>query len=107
MNSSADRGEAEKFIERVLSTVEAIPAGRVRTYGDIAATLGVGGPRQVGQVMSNYGAAVAWWRVVRADGQPAKGHEVRALAKLRDEGTPLRGDRVDLQQARMKPDRDH
>jgi len=40
--------------------------------------------------------------VVRADGRVAAGHEVQALALLRAEGTPMRGDRVDLAQARWQ-----
>lgn len=92
----------EAYTEQVLALVEAIPAGRVATYGDIAAVVGRGGPRQVGQVMARYGSAVPWWRVVRADGQPARCHEGRALALLRDEGTALHGNRVDLGLARVR-----
>ena len=58
------------------------------------------------QVMARYGAAVAWWRVVRADGRPVRGLEESALARLRAENTPLRGDRVDLRQARYDFDHD-
>jgi alkylated DNA nucleotide flippase Atl1 len=94
----------EGYVEQVLAAVEAIPAGQVATYGDIAAFVGRGGPRQVGQVMSRFGGTVCWWRVVRADGQPARGHESRALAHLMIEGTPLRGERVDLRQARIADD---
>ena len=96
----------QDYIERVLSAVEAIPPGRVCAYSDIAELLGEGGPRQVGQVMARYGAAVAWWRVVRADGRPVRGLEESALARLRAENTPLRGDRVDLRQARYAFDQD-
>jgi alkylated DNA nucleotide flippase Atl1 len=92
----------EAYVELVLRAVEAIPPGRVATYGDLAAVVGRGGPRQVGQVMSRFGAAVCWWRVVRADGQPARCHEATALARLTDDGTPLRGDRVDLDRARIE-----
>lgn len=90
----------EEFVEAVLSAVELIPVGRVASYGDIAEYVGRGGPRQVGQVMSHYGAAVCWWRVVRADGRPADGLTQRALASLRAEGAPLRGDRVLMREAR-------
>ena len=91
----------EDYVERVLAAVEAVPPGQVATYGDVAAFVGYGGPRQVGQVMSRFGGAVCWWRVVRADGQPARGHEAQALAQLQSEGTPLSGDRVDLRRARI------
>ncbi len=90
----------ESYTEQVLRTVERVPSGRVTTYGDVAEAVGRGGPRQVGQVMALVGGTVAWWRVVRADGRPARGHEDHALLELRAEGTPLRGDRVDLGRAR-------
>ncbi|MFB9393652.1 MGMT family protein [Streptomyces coeruleoprunus] len=79
-----------EYAERVLEVAELIPPGRVMTYGDVAEWLGEGGPRQVGRVMALYGAAVPWWRVVRADGRLLPGHEQRALAHYREEATPLR-----------------
>ncbi|WP_408908051.1 MGMT family protein [Streptomyces albidoflavus] len=78
------------YAERVLDVAELIPPGRVMTYGDIAEWLEEGGPRQVGRVMALYGSAVPWWRVVRSDGALLPGHERRALAHYRAEGTPLR-----------------
>jgi len=91
-----------EYAAAVLDAVDRIPPGKVMTYGDVAEYVGAGGPRQVGQVMSRYGGAVAWWRVLRADGSPPPGHEARALERYRAEGTPLRpgGRRVDLRQAR-------
>ncbi|HEY5822599.1 MAG TPA: MGMT family protein [Propionibacteriaceae bacterium] len=94
----------DDFAEEVLQIVELIPPGRVLAYGDVAELLGHGGPRQVGQVMSRFGAAVAWWRVVRADGRPVRGLEDEALRRLRDDDTPLRGDRVDMGRARLRND---
>ncbi|MFJ1971986.1 MGMT family protein [Streptomyces sp. NPDC087903] len=86
-----DRADAlPDYAERVLEVAELIPPGRVMTYGDVAEWLAEGGPRQVGRVMALYGAAVAWWRVVRADGVLLPGHELRALAHYRAEGTPLK-----------------
>jgi len=89
-------------VSAVLDVVDLIPPGRVMTYGDVAEYLGSGGPRQVGNVMSRWGAAVAWWRVVKADGSPPPGHEPEALARYRAERTPLlaTGGRVDLKRAR-------
>jgi alkylated DNA nucleotide flippase Atl1 len=83
-------GELAPYAEKVLDAVDLIPPGRVMTYGDVAEWLGEGGPRQVGRVMAEYGAVVPWWRVVRADGVLLAGHEQRALAEYRAEGTPLR-----------------
>ncbi|MFJ2953061.1 MGMT family protein [Streptomyces sp. NPDC087270] len=83
-------GELGPYAEKVLDAVDLIPPGRVMTYGDVAEWLGEGGPRQVGRVMAEYGAVVPWWRVVRSDGVLLAGHEQRALAAYRAEGTPLR-----------------
>ncbi|KMO95900.1 hypothetical protein ACS04_21145 [Streptomyces roseus] len=83
-------GELPEYAERVLEAAERIPPGRVMTYGDVAEWLGEGGPRQVGRVMALYGGAVPWWRVVRADGRPLPGSEVRALEHYRAEATPVR-----------------
>ncbi|MFC8586933.1 MGMT family protein [Streptomyces sp. NPDC057217] len=82
--------ELPPYAERVLDVADAIPPGRVMTYGDVAEWLDEGGPRQVGRVMALYGGAAPWWRVVRADGTLLPGAELRALAHYREEGTPLR-----------------
>jgi alkylated DNA nucleotide flippase Atl1 len=98
-------GLPSPYAERVLDLVERVPAGRVVTYGDVAAYLGEGGPRQVGRVMALFGGGVPWWRVVRASGHPAPGLEREALRRLRDDGTALASDgtRVDLAAARWDP----
>ena len=101
----------DEYVEAVLSLVERIPAGRAMSYGAVAEvvgeTLARGGPRQVGAVMSAYGAAVPWWRVVTASGQLPRGHEARALAEHAAEGTPLvrDGTRIDLRRAGWDPPR--
>lgn len=96
-----DRAE---YVERVLSLVEAIPPGRVMSYGAIAEAVGVGGPRQVGRVMALEGGPVPWWRVVRVDGGLPRCHDGEALERHRAEGTPLRStSRVDMSAARWWP----
>ncbi len=90
----------DDLVETVLSAVEMIPPGLVASYGDIAEFAGRGGPRQVGWVMSRYGGAVAWWRVVHNDGRPASCHDGEALTRLLADGVPLRGERVVMSQAR-------
>jgi alkylated DNA nucleotide flippase Atl1 len=94
--------EIPDLASAVLDVVELIPPGRVMTYGDIAEYVGRCGPRQVGNVMSRWGGAVSWWRVLKADGSPPPGHEAEALRHYRAERTPLRpsGTRVDLLRAR-------
>lgn len=112
------RDPSPDFVEHVLMIVRSIPPGQVMTYGDIAArlsshddlagTAGSYGARLVGQVMSQFGGDVAWWRVIRSTGHPPKFFEKRALPHYSDERTPLKGPeenyRVDLKLARYKPD---
>jgi alkylated DNA nucleotide flippase Atl1 len=80
---------------RILARVEEIPTGFVRTYGDIDP----GAPRMVGLVLATTHQDVPWHRVVRADGSIPKGPLQRSL--LLQEGVPMRGQRVDLEQARL------
>jgi len=82
----------------VIARVAAIPEGFVATYGDIDPRA----PRFVGRVLATHplgsSDALPWHRVVRADGIPPMGD--RQLRRLRAEGVPLRGGRVDLGRAR-------
>ncbi|MGY2702487.1 MULTISPECIES: MGMT family protein [unclassified Nocardioides] len=98
----------EEYVERVLQCVEAIPRGRVSTYGAIAevvgALLGGGGPRLVGSTMARHGGAVTWWRVVRSDGSLPQCHEGEARQHYLEEGTPLRPTgNVDIKKAFWRP----
>jgi alkylated DNA nucleotide flippase Atl1 len=99
----------EEYVEAVLSLVEQIPPGRAMAYGAVADVvaerLGRGGPRTIGAVMSAYGGAVPWWRVVTASGRLPRGHEVTARRELVAEGCPLTADgsRVDLARAAWHP----
>jgi len=80
---------------RIIGRVRAIPAGFVRTYGDIDPQA----PRLVGHVLATTPDDLPWHRVVRADGSLTQGRRQRAL--LLEEGIPMRGDRVDLHLARL------
>jgi alkylated DNA nucleotide flippase Atl1 len=91
------------FTERVLELVERVPRGRVVTYGLIADALGEGGARQVGRVMALDGAAVTWWRVVRADGTLPPHLMTDAQVQWREEGTPVRRGRIDIDRALWHP----
>ena len=98
----------DEYVERVLTLVEQIPRGRVTTYGLIAEAVGRGGPRQVGNVMAQYGGSVTWWRVVRADGSLPDSHGPEARQAYLEEGTPLRpSGSVDLRQAVWLPEDIH
>lgn len=105
------------FIDNVLDVVNAIPPGRVMTYGDVAAAIGdhsdlaesTGsyGARLVGRVMSRFGSAAPWWRIIRSTGHPPRFHEEQAWSYYVNEETPLIGTRenyrVDLKKARYQP----
>jgi methylated-DNA-protein-cysteine methyltransferase related protein len=83
--------------DRIIERIRAIPEGYVRTYGDVDP----GAPRLVGRVLSTT-HELPWHRVVRADGTIPQGRPQREL--LLAEGVPIRGDRVDLKQARLPPE---
>ena len=87
--------------DNILDAIRAIPAGFVRTYGDVSP----GAPRLAGHVLKTVHAPdVPWWRVVRADGSLAAGAAQRA--RLEAEGVPFRSGakaRVDMRIARMHP----
>jgi methylated-DNA-protein-cysteine methyltransferase-like protein len=88
------------YARLVLDVVDAIPRGKVMTYGDVAELLGRGSPRTVGTVLTNHGREVPWQRVVQASGRPAEPFLQEALALLRAEGCPIVGEKVDLAQCR-------
>ena len=85
MTTGAPRQEA------VLARIRAIPAGFVRTYGDVSP----GAPRFAGSVLAGADdPELPWHRIVRADGSLAKGERQRR--RLEAEGVPFRGRRVDM-----------
>jgi methylated-DNA-protein-cysteine methyltransferase-like protein len=91
------------LVGAVLDLVDAIPRGRVMTYGDIARQLGLRSPRQVGQVLARRGHEVPWQRVVMADGSPASHNPAEHVALLHIDRVPFVGGRVDLTRARWTP----
>jgi alkylated DNA nucleotide flippase Atl1 len=80
---------------RILALVRAIPKGFVQTYGDIDPHA----PRLVGHILATTTHDVPWHRVVRSDGAVTQGR--KQLARLRNEGVPIQGNRVDLDAARL------
>ena len=84
--------------EQIIRRVRAIPPGFVRTYGDIDRRA----PRLVGRVLATTHEGLPWHRVVRADGSLPKGRRQREL--LLEEGVLMRGDRVELCDARLPAD---
>lgn len=120
MNWDPAKEPSPDFVENVLRIVDAIPAGFVMTYGDVAAEVrshvdladadDAYGAWLVGQVMARFGSDVPWWRVIRASGHPPKYHEAEAWALYVAEQTPLTGPRenyrIDLARARFRPGAD-
>jgi alkylated DNA nucleotide flippase Atl1 len=84
------RPSANARTTRILERVRAIPEGFVQTYGDIDSAA----PRLVGQVLAATLDDVPWHRVVRADGTVPMGRS--QVARLRKEGVPMKGNKVDL-----------
>lgn len=91
---------ASPLSERVLACVEQIPAGKVLAYSDVAEFVGTRAARNVGRIMATEGGSVPWHRVVRADGTVAPHIADEQLARLRAEGVPFRGTRIDMARAR-------
>ncbi len=94
------------FARLVLDVVDAIPAGNVMAYGDIAEYVDQGTARLVARVMSSYGDdAVPWWRVLRADGTCAPEVADRQIPLLEADGVAWRvpKHRVDMATARWNP----
>ncbi len=82
-------------VAEIIDRIRDIPAGHVQTYGDIDPAA----PRLVGRVLAtSHEKDLPWFRVVRSNGTVAMGE--RQLELLRQDGVPLRGDRVDLERAR-------
>ncbi len=88
------------FTDEVIALVNRIPAGQVMSYGDVAEYLGAGVPLAVGQVMRKHGREMPWHRVVYVDGSPQPYEPDEQLRLLAEEGTPIRGRRVDMSAAR-------
>jgi methylated-DNA-protein-cysteine methyltransferase-like protein len=104
------RRAAGAFYAAVYAVVRGIPRGRVATYGQLAALLGVPrGARAVGWALRGIGARaprVPWHRVVGSggrislDGRPAGEVQRR---RLRQEGVRFVSGRVDLSRHGLMP----
>ena len=92
---------ALRLLDDVLRAVECVPAGRLVSYGDIAALIGTG-PRQVGHVMSRAGGDVPWWRITNARGELPAHLRDEAARHWRAEGISVRpggGARIEMHRA--------
>lgn len=91
---------SDEQIERVRALVAAVPAGRVTTYGDLAAAAGLSSARTVGWIMRTDSGDLPWHRVIGAGGRPAAHLAERQLRLLAAEGVPIADGRVRLRAAR-------
>jgi methylated-DNA-protein-cysteine methyltransferase related protein len=89
-------------VERVRALVAAIPSGRVSTYGDIAAVVGLSSPRIVGWIMRTDSSDLPWHRVITASGRPARHLTSRQLELLRAEGVLAVDGRIALDEVRYE-----
>lgn len=96
--------------ERIYDVVRRIPAGRVATYGQVAALAGLSGhARQVGYALHALaGDDVPWQRVLNARGEVSRrsdpGPEPLQRLMLEDEGVLFDAyGRVDLRRFRWDP----
>lgn len=94
-SKQARRSGHESRVAGIVDRIRRIPSGSVQTYGEIDPVA----PRLVGLVLATTHHDLPWQRVIRADGGIPKGQRQREL--LRWEGVPMRGDRVDIDRARI------
>ncbi len=104
------------FQEKVYALCRRVPAGRVTTYGEIAAALNTRAFQAVGQALRRnpYAPAVPCHRVVAADGSlggfcgEASGDEpARKKRLLLEEGVRFAGDKIaDFDRALFRLQRD-
>ena len=90
----------DEQVEQVRALVASIPAGRVATYGDIAAAARLSSPRIVGWIMRTDSSDLPWHRVITASGRPARHLITQQLELLRAEGVFAVDGRVPLGEIR-------
>lgn len=90
---------------RVFAVIQAIPAGQVAGYGEVARRAGLPGrARMVARLLADSDdARLPWHRVLRADGRiafpPDSAQHAEQCRRLRAEGVRVEGGRVRGQRA--------
>jgi methylated-DNA-protein-cysteine methyltransferase related protein len=88
-SSTSKPPERTAFEADVRAVLEALRPGEVVSYGEVAAQAGhPGAARAVGRRLGD-SDGLPWWRVVRADGRLAPGHEVEQASRLAAEGVTV------------------
>lgn len=87
------------FEDAVRETVNAIPAGEISTYGEVAAESGFpGAARAVGNLLRAT-TGMPWWRVIAVNGRLVPGKEADHARLLRAEGVSIHDGRVAMRSA--------
>lgn len=91
------------FSQSVYAVVRRIPAGKVVSYGDVAAALGMRSAQAVGQALSRnpFAPDVPCHRVVCANGELGGFWGTTAMEKLSEKEILLRGEGVVIQRGRI------
>ena len=100
--------EATSFFDRVYEVVQAVPAGRVASYGAVARAISgsSSGARTVGWALNaltpDREDCVPWWRIINAQGRISNTGRANAAveqrARLESEGVVFGpDDRVDME----------
>ncbi|MGA2209310.1 MAG: MGMT family protein [Acidimicrobiales bacterium] len=89
------------FAPAVRRVIQALQAGDVVTYGEVAREAGfTGAARAVGTLLARGGSDLPWWRIVTSTGRLVPGHEVEHARRLRDEGVDIAGEPPRVRRAR-------
>lgn len=98
------------FTEKVIDVLQAVPSGKVVTYGQVAALAGnPKGARQVGRILHTLSAKhdLPWQRVVNARGEIVTFKADRQRKLLEAEGVVVdESGRIDLEEFRWEADAD-
>lgn len=91
-------------IKAIHGVVKCIPAGKVASYGQVAALAGLPGrARLAGKALgvTINGQVIPWYRVLRSDGKIAfpnnSSHYKMQIAQLQDEGVLVTKGKVNMQ----------
>ncbi len=83
------------FRRKVEAAVNALTAGEVVSYGEIAEQAGYpGAARAVGGILRDASPGMPWWRVIAADGRLVSPSAKEQAARLRAEGVTVHRTRV-------------
>ncbi len=93
---SAGAVSGDDFTEAVVTVIDAIPAGNVCTYGEVAQESGYpGAARAVGNLLRTI-PGLPWWRVITSTGRLVPGKETEHARLLRAEGVSITNGRVTM-----------